>query len=377
MKPLMKRIIMLVALFITAVLSLLWLNKVIHLSYQLPDGIMISAKWGVNISFKDCDSPEMQANISGIVTADALVNSDIDPKGLSVPVKLNYTNDNYSEIVPFKFLSGGYFAQNSIHEANHYVVISNLLSVKLFKTYNSVGQQLIINDEKYTICGVYEQPSSILSKISSDGLEQVYLSYSNLIDYEKAVIQNFYIVNYGSIFEANVISNAQLPTSQAVQYQSSVNFSDIKKVIVQTKSVVWFLLGMLIIGYTASIFVKKLKMIHSIISTVKSGKKQLIIWMVQLFGCLALISGVWFLVKFPLFIPNKILPPDNIFDIAYYTESIISITQMQNQLGVYNYYWDYAAVLAVNSLLAGMLSITAVVAVLCLGISTIKNREHY
>lgn len=355
MKLVVKKLVILSVLVVITLLSFLSLNVVITHSKQLPKGVMISASRGVNITFEDSDNPAMQVGISGVVSANSSVTSKLSSQGFSVPTKLNYTNEGYGEVVPLEFLFGGYFVQNYIPEANHYIVISDSLSVKFFKSHDSIGQQLIIDGEKHTVCGVYKQPTNILSEFSADGLEQIYLSYSNLKGYENAVIQRFYLFGQENAFNESIIAQAQLPSNYTVQYDSLTNFNDIRQVIEQSKSVALFIFGINIICFFAYIFVLKAKKICKDISTGKFHIKHCLFSTLQILGCIVGTILVFLLVKFQLHIPSEMIPPDNIFNLSFYIKAIISTIQMQNSLGLYSFYGDYSVMLVASATMLGIL----------------------
>lgn len=349
-----KKLIIFAACLVASLSALLLLNQIIAESNQLPNGVMFSSRYGINLSFEDCGADEMTPVISGEITADSFVSNELSMTGYPVPAKLVYTNESYSQIVPLRLIYGGYFVQSPIREANRYIVISDSLSLDMFKTYDSVGHKLTVGKDEYTVCGVYKKETSLLNRISSDGIERVYLSYSNFNNYEKTSINRFYIKNNEGMFEESLIGTAQLPQNSPIYYENAVNFGDMKRIVIQLRSVAFFALGINIIAFLAFLFTNAGKSLYSYIRKGDYDKKETLLRTLPLVGFGAGAALIFWLVKFQLYIPTKMMPPDNIFDLSFYIENIVTAIQQQNTLNMYSFYWNYSVSLIISAALASI-----------------------
>lgn len=226
------------------------------------------------------------------------------------------TNPQYGYILNLNYISGSYFPSN----ANKYVVISDVLSQKIFNTTQTVGNELVLNKEFYKICGVYKESSNLLDEISVDNTEKIFVSSVN--EYEPIT----------QLLIKSEISNAQFCKAQAeslLQMTITGNVHDLRKPV----ELAWFFL------YAAFLFVLFLPMFWIIKYAAKNicnlyyGNFSVKTSIVRLFINILLIAAICvslFALLSYINIPQQYLPFDNLFDFSFYKESLVNYFVLSN-----------------------------------------------
>lgn len=354
MKFLLKRICIICVLIIATLMSVTMQFSLIHKSKTLPNGIELSSKLGMNLSFNECDDNKIaETKVSAIAFQDSFIKTELS----SYPqqVELALTNYTFDDIAPLNIRYGNYFQQNSIAELNRVIVISDQLAFKLFQKYDVVGQTATINNIEYTICGVYIKNQSILSRLSSSDKERVFIPYMSVLEYDKIPIKQLYIQDKETRFIQGMIDSIQLLTNKVIMYDDVTDFRNIKTLISQSLHVSVFILGLNIIAYLVYLCIKKAKSTYMHFATT-INKKQLFI---NSGICFALIIGmiiVFIMIKFKVFVPTTMLPMDNVFDFKFYLDEIINMVQRKNGLSIYDFHWNYSLTLILSSTIASIIS---------------------
>ena len=88
-------------------------------------------------------------------------------------------NAGFWKVYSFHFREGKPFTEEEVEAGIHRVVITNSLARELFGRSNVVGQEVLMNDVAYTVCGVVEDVSSAMK----DCYAEAYIPYttSNMV----------------------------------------------------------------------------------------------------------------------------------------------------------------------------------------------------
>ncbi len=101
--------------------------------------------------------------------------------GIEKVKKVDYQlcNAGFWKVYGFHFREGKPFTEEEIEAGIHRVVITNSLARELFGRSNVVGQEVLMNDVAYTVCGVVEDVSSAMK----DCYAEAYIPYttSNMV----------------------------------------------------------------------------------------------------------------------------------------------------------------------------------------------------
>lgn len=339
MKQITKQIVILVLLFVCVIFSVsvqLNLNKK---SRKIVNGIIISSEYNTNITFSDCEKKDKSLKFSALSLEDSFITTEY----FTTPekIELTYTNKDFARIVPLNIRYGNYFEINNIPELNNNIVISNELALKLFKTYDGVGRKVIINNKEYIVCGVYVNDKSFLSKISSNGKQRVFIPYMCAEKYNEIPIKQLFSEKGTNIFPESIIDSIKQDTEKAILYDETIDFTNTERLTKQGMSVSFFILGINIIAFLVYYLCKKVKYTYVTYQN-NNNKKLLAVNSLICFGFFTGIIIVLLIVKFKFFIPNAMLPADNVFDFKFYYKVMLEKIQKINRTSMDLYYTRYS-----------------------------------
>lgn len=339
MKQITKQIVILVLLVVCVIFSIsvqLNLNKK---SRKIVNGIIISSDYSTNITFSDCEKKNKKFKFSALSLENSLITTEYSTS--NEEIELAYTNTYFANVVPLNIRYGSYFEINSIHELNKNIVISDELALKLFKTYDAVGQKAIINDKEYVICGVYVNDKSLLSKISSNGKQRIFIPYVCAEKYDEIPIRQLFSEKGNNIFSKSIIDAIKEETEKNIIYNDTIDFINTERLVKQGVNISFFLLGINIIAFLTYLLVKKSKSTYNTYLS-NNNKKLLMINSSICFGFFIGIIIVLLITKFKFFIPTNILPSDNVFDFKFYYKEILEKIQNMNKSNIDVYYIKYS-----------------------------------
>lgn len=249
-----------------------------------------------------------------------------------VPVLIN---EDYFSFYKNRLIGNG-ITQDIVAKKSKNAVISSTLARKLFFRSDAVGNTITINNEKYTVCGVYQQSDSLINQISNDNLERIYLPYTS--------INNFSDYAVDMISYRNATYSAALVEQMDLQAYVSINFSEKSKVITDFFHV---LLLMLFAGLCIIMLTVWYRGCSKIILKLKEGLENQ--YLLQLFrkkpylpvalfilglGIPLFLAIIFLSGDFSVYIIPKYIPYDNIFDFSYYLNTFIKNTQISNAVSL-------------------------------------------
>lgn len=245
------------------------------------------------------------------------------------------TNEFYFEIYGQK-LNGDSITEENIKNENKVAVIGSSLALKLFFNTNAVGKIITINDENYTVCGVFKEEENIINSISGDGKQRVYIPYTCYSGYENC---NINILSYDN----QAISAPLIEQMDLSQYHST-NFSEKANVIRNFEHIIFLILFIVLCIIALRLWYRICKKLakdikenlseNYILNSLKSIPIKYVLLAITAFGIPVVLLIIFFLSDFSIFIISKYIPYDNIFDVSYYLNTIIENSNMANNLAL-------------------------------------------
>lgn len=125
------------------------------------------------------------------------------------------TNENFAYMKKLKILSGSFFNEIHIEKNSNVVVLSSKAAWHFFGNKQSVGNDIIISNEKFQVIGVFEKdlaqedeillymPFSKLNQLASNELKvlDIWLQLDNISEVEPVIIEMGYLPNDINIVE--------------------------------------------------------------------------------------------------------------------------------------------------------------------------------
>ena len=245
------------------------------------------------------------------------------------------TNEFYFEIYGQK-LNGNSITEENIKNENKVAVIGSNLALKLFFNTNAVGKIITINDENYTVCGVFKEEENIINSISGDGKQRVYIPYTCYSGYENC---NINILSYDN----QAISAPLIEQMDLSQYHST-NFSEKANVIRNFEHIIFLILFIVLCIIALRLWYRICKKLakdikenlseNYFLNSIKSIPIKYVLLAITAFGIPVVLLIIFFLSDFSIFIIPKYIPYDNIFDVSYYLNTIIENSNMANNLAL-------------------------------------------
>lgn len=332
----MKKII---AISFTFLLCFLILSLQISLINQakntLPNAICFRSQNGMNVSFDEMKTIKE-------ATAVAQKNASIATayNNNNEQVNLWYTNEFFFAVANLKCKYGSYFSGKSGTEQNRFIVVSDQLAIRYFKTDTVVGQSMLINNQIHTICGVYEEKQSLLNQLSQQNLSTVYLPYQSYMGKEPLLPQMIFVKS-DSQFTKSAYNHVQNQVSSHFIYDSVTNYNDGLQLIAQTVHFSIAACGFMLMIWLVTITIKQGKQSYQLYRT--NGLTRDFYKAVAYVGILVAIGIVIVcLTHFDFFMPADWTPKENIFDLHFYKEKMISIFQLKNSIMIYDSFWNYS-----------------------------------
>lgn len=325
----------------------------------IPQSICYTAQGGINLDFEDVDRLGSDYKVSMHATVSGYAMTDMDRTPISVDV--NLTDAAYGELTAMRLINGSYFVVSAVPEENMVIVIPTDLALQLYKTYDAVGRRLILNQQTYTVSGVYKPNPSPFYKIANTATMQVYIPFSAYSGYDDVPNKRLLLSDGTNRFSDNIINDVRTSTKSWFATTTSDNFSDASKMVAESIKVTLFLCGstaIVLIGWIM------MQAINTAIGANRVVRKRVIAISVAVVSVAAIV-GILILCRFEPYIPPQYIPADNIFDIKFYIEGIMANIQSHNAVSQLNplfYYCSYMLVATgLHAIVTWVMCIVAVV----------------
>lgn len=245
------------------------------------------------------------------------------------------TNEYYFEIYRYS-LNGSGITKEMVNHKEKKAVIGSDLAIKLFFNTDVVGKTITINDEAYTVCGVYEQSNSLINSISSDGKNRIFIPYTCYEGNEACELSIIACDN--AAMYAAVVEQINL------QSYYLTDFSEKSNAIICFRHVLFFVIFVVLCIIALKIWYWLCRKLYSDIRRVMKDnylkqairKKPIkfILLILTAVGIPVLLLILFFISDFSFYIVPKYIPDDNIFDIPHYVDMIIGNSNIMNSLAL-------------------------------------------
>lgn len=278
---------------------------------------------------------------------------------LSDNVNIILTDEYYPEIHNINIIKGNFFSSDV--SASDAIVISESLANLLFKSVDIVGCQMLLNGETKVISGVYENKKSIISDLSSNGLETVFVPVyyqSEIKDTTK--VENFYVKsNNGSISNKEIQElEARLNNKLELYKQNDLNSS--KKLLQQLFNIIIFTIGLILVIKLCSVIIKNIRILTTSVKDLNNAVslKNIKLSILSILLCIAGVITIAILCTFKLYIPEGFIPEhDRICDITYYYEYMLNFVQGIRSEERWNYYQELILIFNVILFVLGICTV--------------------
>lgn len=247
-----------------------------------------------------------------------------------------YTTCDYFTILN-EPLNGLRFTEADQKDLKKKVIISDTLALKLYFNTDAVGKTLILNDEEYTVCGIFEDSKNLIDKFAKDGKERIYIPYTLAENHASLPVHTI-------VYDTRTASAGIIEQMNTPQYHFT-SLSEKAKVISCIKHVVFlmiYILSAVVLMYLwYKICSKLLKEIgenlkkNYFFRSFLSIPLKYIAFMLTALGIPALLVFVFLKSDFSIFIVSKYIPYDNLFDIGYYFEKLCENAQYMNTVSLF------------------------------------------
>lgn len=273
-----------------------------------------------------------------------------------IKTKLVLTDENYFDLYHFEMLRGGKLDFLSVKSGSKVAIVSDVLANSLFKSIDVIGSTLKVGSLRYRIVGVYKENKSLLYSAAEDGYERIYIPYTSYSDQDKKdksfldIMATSETKNYD---EKAINDKLSKVLNDKLSLYKAVNYTISKKIVLQNIKILYFIIGIILIIFLirmivkftceANLFLKEKMKSNYLKGALANNKKEFLILVSKILVCILGIVIVFDIVKFNLVIESKYLPSDNIFDVSFYRNTIISNIQLNNanENGISNVYNRY------------------------------------
>lgn len=316
-----------------------------NVEYMLPEVVEYAVLDSSNaISFSEADEA---AYVNSNLTVNVLSRKtgDISTKnnaGLSEKVNIIFTDDKFPMVHNINLLKGSFFSNDNPLNVSEKIIISDNLANSLFKSYDVIGNEIVISGKKKIISGIYITENNIFSELASNGQETVFVSIEGQTDSPDSMeIERIYFKGLNGEINNIDIREFDVLTGEKLKYYQKTDLFSSKNLLKQMINIMFLIAGVIVILKLILIFIKSFENIIYGLEKKNYNVKavNIRINIIICLICLMLIILIFALCTFKLYIPDGLLPEhDRILDIKYYYHYIINSIQSVKLLERWSYY---------------------------------------
>lgn len=267
------------------------------------------------------------------------------------PLSVVVTNDKYEQFNEITLIRGSFFENFASEVGQNLIVISDKLSFDTFRTLNSLGCELELAGNCYTVCGVYKR-NAILDDFFGDGTEIVYIPTNSGFDRQygqNTAIQRIMLkAEKGmSQFEAKTLYHELLSATENVRNYVIKDYIHANRFVSQSGRVFLLLMGLAVVWSLAKIIIQLISFCMNQVSISRNNyvedrtnqlrmRKQWIVSGVLILIMSLLIGLILHSISFDFYLPNSLIPTDSIIDFTHYKHLLIHTIQTHNANVCYN-----------------------------------------
>ncbi len=269
-----------------------------------------------------------------VAGADAGPVLDVGTVGRSVAARVLGVSWTYGEFLFHPMRQGTFFDQAAETAADRVAVIGSDLAWQVFLTREVAGEELLIDDHRFRIVGVYEGDTSLLGTLTADGLSRVYVPLGT--------------ARAGPLTEIQVAgadaAEAEAGLRRIGRSLADFTIRDIAQMHVQAEQRGQIVVFLTSLAAAVFIMVIAVRLVSWLVGELKRELRELWFWqavrrriravfgtVAGLAGCAGLLVVLWELSRFPLFVPSEYVP-DRLIQLDYFVALFRRATQEANAL---------------------------------------------
>jgi len=269
-----------------------------------------------------------------------LINTSVSNGSTVLPARLTGVDHRYPPFSGLTLKEGSFITQKQEEEGAMVAVIDDELAWNLFKTVHAAGKTLELFDGIFRITGVVEKDSTLIGKLTDDGLPDVYIPASVLLELDataRITALQIKTADTGTLDQNR--TNVSNVLGQIGKDPSNYNISDnnLKFALMEQKPLLFvFILGMasmlmLLVHIKNCIrklyfFIRDGCRTDYFTNVLKSNLAEIGAWILEVALAILGIVLIWLGIRFKLYIPPQNIP-DELINISYYSDLIKSIIQ--------------------------------------------------
>ncbi|MBB6214341.1 cell division protein FtsB [Anaerosolibacter carboniphilus] len=283
---------------------------------------------------------ELSTKYISYTARSSLVDPSVSSGSMVFPFRLIGTDYMYPMFSGLSLEEGSFITQKQEEEGAMVAIIDEELAWDVFRTKNATGKIIDIFGAAFRIIGVMEKEDSIIGKLTDDGLPEVYIPASVMLELDTtARITDLQI----KTADANTLDQNTTDVSAAIRQigkdPSSYNISDynLKLALMKQKPLLLvFILGIASMLILLSHVKNLIKEIYFLIrdrcktdyfsNVIKHNLKGIGFRILEMALSLTGIVLIWIGIRFTLYIPPQNIP-DELINISYYSDLIKAAIQ--------------------------------------------------
>jgi len=357
------RLAIILKLFLLIIFLILCFVIKQNVEYMLPEVVEYAVLDNSNaISFSEADEAAyVNSNLTVNVLSRKTGNiSTKNNTGLSENVNIIFTDDKFPMVHNINLLKGSFFSNDNPLNVSEKIVISDNLANSLFKSYDVIGNEIVLSGKKKIISGIYITENNIFSELASNGQETVFVSIEGQTDSPDSMgIERIYFKGLNGEINNMDIREFDVHTGEKLKFYQKTDLFSSKSLLKQIINIMFLIAGVIVILKLIFIFIKSFENIIYGLDKKNYNVKavNIRINIIICLICLMLIILISALCTFKLYIPDGLLPEhDRILDIKYYYHYIINSIQSVKLLERWSYY--QTLIIVFNLFMTASVSIT-------------------
>lgn len=249
-------------------------------------------------------------------------------------IELVGSNSQYPQLERIKMVDGAFFGEEAVIDGRNVAIISDELSLALYKTNQASHNILSINGSDYEIVGVYKKYCRLRDYIEDDGYDKIYVPLTSTLIKDKNIdyvaIDGTYIEEMPTALEMNKMQlSGQTMNDGATWFKEYMGLGQLPMII---------LLCLLVYLGIRRVYASCTQN-YEILKSSRTRKEQFTAIGVSVAKFLLFVGIVCIIGKITLgqcYINPRKLPEENIFDMAFYWKSIKEEWVRHNQFRALN-----------------------------------------
>lgn len=252
-------------------------------------------------------------------------------------IKAVLTDIDYSFFYQKEMINGIFPDVQAFEKAEAYAVISDRLAFRLFKTTDVVENEINLLGRRFKIISVYRSNSSVVWDLCGDGFDRIYIPYNSIDNGPETAVNVLAVLksesqsSFGTPVKTGTKLDSRLGTYRVVDH------SELNHLVQQYNNLMAFILGAVAIiltlkfiyGYSKNA-IKHLKMkadSYYIPEMLKAEWKRVVLNITVLVFCCFGMYAIISLTRFKLYVPDRFIPEDNLFDLSFYFQRLLKDIQ--------------------------------------------------